>query len=103
MKYQIIYWRDIPAQVRARVGRQRISQPLSQRFQIAIDEAAMESGLTGSDAYLEEWRNGDWQEDDSAPEIMISSLIAGLESDYPRERLRKIVKAGGREIDPSAG
>jgi hypothetical protein len=55
--YQIIYWRDIPAQVQVLQERRRISRPLSDRFQVAIDEAAMRDGTFGSDAYLEQWRH----------------------------------------------
>jgi hypothetical protein len=52
----VISWRDIPAQVVARSGRTRASFELPARFQIAIDRAAMNAGLFGSDNYLEEWR-----------------------------------------------
>jgi hypothetical protein len=52
----VIAWRDIPAQVVARSGRTRASVELPGRFQIAIDRAAMDAGLFGSDAYLEEWQ-----------------------------------------------
>ncbi|MCI0520097.1 MAG: virulence factor, partial [Chloroflexi bacterium] len=61
---QVMYWRDIPAQVKAQAGRQRASRPLSARFQEAIDAAAMISGATDSDAYLNDWRAGDPQESD---------------------------------------
>ncbi len=52
----VISWRDIPAQVVARSGRSASKLELPQRFQIAIDRAAMEAGLFGTDDYLEEWR-----------------------------------------------
>ena len=44
VEYQILYWHDIPVQVRAREGRKRLNKPLSERFQVAIDHAAMEIG-----------------------------------------------------------
>ncbi len=69
-QYQIIYWRDIPAQVKVKAGRQRAARPLSDRFQDAIDQAAMRAGKTDSDAYLEEWHNGDWQKRAGAPEAL---------------------------------
>ena len=43
-KYQILYWHDIPLQVKAQVGRTRSSKPLSERFQVAVDNASMEAG-----------------------------------------------------------
>lgn len=51
----VIWWRDIPAQVSARHGRDRAVSELPPRFQKAIDAAAMQSGLAGTDAYLEQW------------------------------------------------
>jgi hypothetical protein len=51
----IIRWRDIPAQVLARSGRDRASVQLPDRFQEAIDTAATRIGLIGTDEYLAEW------------------------------------------------
>ena len=51
-----VYWRDIPAQVLIKKGRERGKYLLAHRFQAAIDRAAMRAGKGGSDAYLEEWR-----------------------------------------------
>ncbi len=48
----IIYWRDIPAQVLAQRGRVRQKVHLSERFQEAIDRAAMRVGKGSSDAYI---------------------------------------------------
>ncbi|MGB2516461.1 MAG: virulence factor, partial [Pseudomonadales bacterium] len=36
-------WRDIPAQVIVKQGRKAAKQPLSERFEKAIDRAAMRS------------------------------------------------------------
>lgn len=52
----IVYWRDIPAQVIAKKGRESAKVMLSARFQEAIDRAAMRAGKGGSDAYMSEWR-----------------------------------------------
>ena len=55
-KLVTIFWRDIPAQVVARSGRQKASRVLPGRFQTAIDRAAMKAGKTGMDEYVAEWR-----------------------------------------------
>ena len=94
-KYQIVYWRDIPAQVKMKVGRQRMSKPLSNRFPVAIDEAAMRAGLTGSDDYLAEWRNSGWQEIEGEPEIALAKLVEEIENMYPPDRLRTLIAQGG--------
>ena len=55
-KLIIVYWRDIPAQVMAKKGRESAKLMLSVRFQEAIDRAAMRAGKGGSEAYMSEWR-----------------------------------------------
>ncbi len=95
--YQVVYWRDIPAQVKLRDGRERLARPLSDRFQEAIDAAAMRAGLAESDAYLAEWRSSDWQEREGALAELAAALIAEVESGYPDDRLTALVARGGRE------
>ena len=56
MKLVTIYWRDIPSQVLVQKGRTKAKVQLPQRFQEAIDRAAMRAGKGSSDLYLEEWR-----------------------------------------------
>ena len=52
----IVYWRDIPAQVIVGEGRRGAKAPLPERFEQAIDRAAMKVGARDTDAYLSEWR-----------------------------------------------
>lgn len=56
VKRILVYWRDIPAQVIVQQGRRREKVQLSERFQRAIDRAAMRAGKGSSDAYLADWR-----------------------------------------------
>ena len=51
-----IYWRDVPSQIVAKSGRRSAKVRLANRFQDAIDRAAMRAGKGSSDAYLSEWR-----------------------------------------------
>ena len=53
---QVIYWRDIPAQVIARDGDRTHKIVLHPRFQVAIDRAAMTAGKAEFDDYIGEWR-----------------------------------------------
>ena len=52
----IISWRDIPAQVVIKRGRETAKVQLSHRFQEAVDRAAMRAGKGSSDAYLADWK-----------------------------------------------
>ena len=94
---QIIYWRDIPAQVRVRKAAERFSLPLSLRFQKAIDSAAVRSGLTGTDAYLDQWRTSPWQPIDGEPQSTAAALVAELEDSYNAERLESLTHNNGFE------
>lgn len=95
----VVCWRDIPAQVIAKAGRRSAKRQLSERFETAIDRAAMRSGMRGTDAYLGEWRRvgaGDCGDD---LEAAAESHAAAIEEDYPDDRLRDLVAAGGRHAD----
>ena len=95
--YQIIYWRDIPAQVKVKAGRKRVGRPLADRFSEAIDEAAMRAGKTKSEDYLAEWRNSEWLERAGDPEEIADALAAELEAAYPPERLQALIHQQGWE------
>jgi hypothetical protein len=93
-KLTIVMWRDIPAQVIVKQGRTSAKRPLEERFEKAVDKAAMRSGLYGSDGYLQEWRR------DTTPcgddlEAVLEATVAKIQSEYTDERLAVLVAAGG--------
>jgi 5-methyltetrahydrofolate--homocysteine methyltransferase len=91
-EYQITYWRDIPAMVTAREGRRNSAKvELTGRFQVAIDEAAMRLNLVGTDAYLEQWRRGEWVERPGAPDEVAKSVATEVEAEYSPGRIRTIL------------
>lgn len=90
----IIYWRDIPAQVKARAGRNRVSAPLPDRFMVAVDGAATVAGKTTTDDYIAEWREetrpcGDDLQAEADREA------ARIEGAYPQDLIRTYVRNGG--------
>jgi Virulence factor len=91
----VIYWREIPAQVTATGSGTSARTQLSDRFQRAIDAAAMKAGLVESDAYLDEWRRETRPCGDDL-EAEVAAEVTRLEADYPRERLHVLTRAGGR-------
>jgi len=98
----ILYWRDIPAQVIAKAGRKTAKRVLSERFEKAIDRAAMRSGARDTDAYLAEWRRADPVPCGDDLEAEASAVADRLEGEFDDERLAVLVKAGGR-IDGQDG
>ena len=96
-KYQIIYWRDIPSQIKAKVGRKRLGRQLSERFIQSIDAAAMKSGDTDTDDYLAQWRQTDWVAIEGDVNTFLDGLVAQIEGEYSGKRLSDLVKNEGRE------
>lgn len=81
--YQIMYWHDIPIQVRAQDDDGRVSAPLPNRFQEAIDNAAMAAGLTGDDAYTDLFRWSEEQERAGSAQEVAEAIVAELDAKYP--------------------
>ena len=92
----IVYWRDIPAQVIVGKGRRGVKVPLAERFEQAIDRAAMKMGMTGTDAYLEEWRKGAPIRIDGDDRAVAEAEAARIEAEYDAERLKALIANGGR-------
>ena len=82
--YQILYWRDIPAQVRVFNGRKPVSRPMPDRFQLEIDQVAMEEGLEGSDEYLDLWNWTQTQEREGEVAELLDTLVAELEAEHDK-------------------
>ena len=93
----IVCWRDIPAQIIVKAGRRSAKRQLDERFQEAIDRAAMRAGLRDTDAYLGEWRRAPPARAATTSRPRRTPPLARLDADYPPERLRALVANGGRE------
>ncbi|MBP2558906.1 hypothetical protein J2T08_003434 [Neorhizobium galegae] len=94
----VVFWRDIPAQVIIKKGRQTAKRELSLRFTEAIDMCAMRSGAAGTDDYLAEWRKAEPTVVSDDLEAEADRAAAELEAAYDREKLVALVKTGGRDI-----
>jgi len=92
----IVYWRDIPAQIIVKKGRQSAKRELSLRFTEAIDMCAMRSGAHETDDYLAEWRRGEPQHVSDELDVEADRAAAYIEETYTRERLKALVDAGGK-------
>jgi hypothetical protein len=81
MRVQVLYWQDIPSLIRVTAddGTQQ-SRQLPEWFQQEIDRVAMEQGLIGSDAYLEQWEWRDVESRDGAPNDVLDAVESQLTS-----------------------
>lgn len=91
----IVFWRDIPAQVIVGKGRRGSKVQLSERFEQAIDRAAMKSGAAGTDDYLAEWRKVASGEVGGDPDEAARAEASRLETDYDADRLKALIANGG--------
>jgi hypothetical protein len=89
-----ILWRDIPAQVLATDGSATARRELPERFQKAIDAAAMTAGLIESDSYLEGWRRTTRS---CGPDLQAEAAAEAerLDAAYDRSALLRLTRAGG--------
>ena len=93
----VVYWRDIPAQVIVKKGRQNAKRELPLSFTEAIDMCAMRTGAGDTDAYLAEWRKADPVPVSDDLEAEAEKALADIDGRYTRERLVSLVKSGGKE------
>ena len=78
--YQILAWQGIPSVVKAfEPDGRAVSQQLPDWFQQEIDRQAMEQGLIGSDAYLEQWHWGEVDERPGTPDEVLDALERELQ------------------------
>jgi hypothetical protein len=81
--YEIISWREIPAIVEARDDGGTVTRQLSERFQMLIDSAAMQLGLDGAEAYIEQWqRTAPAQREGSASDVA-DAVAREIEDRFP--------------------
>jgi hypothetical protein len=91
----IISWRDIPAQVIVKRGRETAKVQLSHRFQEAVDRAAMRAGKGSSDAYLADWARSVPRSCGDDLKAEAAAEAARLEAKYTDDELERLVRAKG--------
>lgn len=92
----IVYWRDIPAQIIVKKGRQAAKRELPARFAEAIDMAAMRSGARDTDSYLEEWRRGEPKSVSDDLDAEADRAAAEIDRAVDEATLKALIKSGGR-------
>lgn len=81
-RYQILYWKDVPAQIKvSEPGKRPISRQLPDVYQLKIDALAMKLGLHGSDEYLDQWQWSEAEEMPGSAEEVVESLMLKLEQE----------------------
>lgn len=90
----VIRWRDIPMQIVVRSGDGSARRLLPDRFQEAVDAAAMVAGLIGSDDYTEQMAM-DRRPCGDDLEAEAQAEADRLEAEWTEEVVRVAIRAGG--------
>jgi Virulence factor len=91
----IISWRDIPAQVVVKRGRETAKVQLSARFQEAVDRAAMRAGRGTSDAYIADWKRSEPRPCGEDLRAEAAAEAARIEARFTDQALEELIRAKG--------
>ena len=80
--YKVLYWQEVPSQIRAEDDTGDVSLELPAKFMDRIDVLAAERGLSSADDYLAQWH---WSDEDERP-LPLANLrqAARVEDATPR-------------------
>ena len=74
--YRILYWQEVPSQIKSEDAEDEVTLPLPARFLAIIDRLAMERGLAAADDYLAQWHWSEEQEREGEARAVAESLAA---------------------------
>ncbi len=89
-KYRIMYWKEIPVQVKVEDDLDAISEPLDPRFQQAVDAISMFDGSMGSDDYLMGWAWGEEIQIEGNANDIAQKISEKYNSSMPKNLISKI-------------
>jgi len=90
--YKVLYWQEVPTQVKVDDGTDEVTVQLDGRFMEHIDRLAAMRGLQDADDYLAQWKWSDEQEREGSAQDVAQALKAELEA-KAGETLRQIRSA----------
>jgi len=78
--YKILYWQEIPSQIKAEDDMDDVTVRMPDSFQERIDLMAARRGLQESDAYLAQWKWSEEEDREGSAEEVAQSVRAELEA-----------------------
>jgi hypothetical protein len=76
--YKVLYWQEIPSQIRVEDGADEVNLSLGPEFEKLIDKKATERGLIGTDEYLDQWQWGDDLEREGTAQAVAEAVAEEL-------------------------
>ena len=78
--YKILYWQEIPTQIKAEDDVEDVTVMLDGRFMEQVDLLAAKRGLQGADDYLAQWKWSEEEERAGSAREVAEALKAELEA-----------------------
>jgi hypothetical protein len=78
--YRILYWQEIPSQIKAEDERDEVTVALPPRYMERIDQLASQRGLQGTDDYLAQWHWSEDEQRDGDAQSVADAVLAELEA-----------------------
>ena len=78
--YKILYWQEVPTQIKVEDDDDDLTVMLDDRFMKLIDILAAKRGLQSTDDYLAQWKWGEEEEREGTAEEVAAAVKAELES-----------------------
>ena len=78
--YKILYWQEIPSQIKAEDELDDLTVPMPDRFQERIDLMAARRGLQDADAYLAQWKWSEEEDREGSAEEVAEAVRLELEA-----------------------
>ena len=78
--YKILFWQEIPTQIKAEDDLDEVTMMLDDRFMAQIDILAAKRGLQSTDDYLAQWKWSDEQEREGSAHEVAAAVKAELEA-----------------------
>ena len=78
--YRILFWQEVPSQIRAEDDNGDVSVQLPPKFMVRIDALAAARGLEGTDDYLAQWRWSEEEEREGSAQEVADALCRELEA-----------------------
>jgi hypothetical protein len=78
--FKILYWQEIPSQIKAEDELDDLTVPMPDRFQERIDLMAARRGLQDADAYLAQWNWSEEEDREGSAEEVAEAVRVDLEA-----------------------
>jgi len=78
--YKVLYWQEIPTQIRAEDEDEDVTLMLDGKFMLQVDILAAKRGLQAADDYLAQWKWSEEEEREGSARAVAEAVKAELEA-----------------------